>query len=157
MFADIFKNVRNRLKGDFMPVDFEVGDFKQQRYLELSDLSKVQYFNNQYRNATITQDLTALIEFATDNKVEFASKQLRRINYTIRVHLVNKLLSDTSGMIPDEIIESHNSMVTLIRRALDCYRPVDASRRLLFTNLQPFQGEPGWLVTLLIFNSKLTI
>ncbi len=157
MFTDIFKNIRNRLKGDFMPLDFETLDFEQQRYLELNALSAIQYFNNQYRNASITRDLVVFIEFAADNNVEIASKELHRINYTIRIHVVNKLLSDTSGMIPDETIENHNNMVSLIFRSLDNYRPVDDSLRLRFTNLQPFQGEPGWLITLLIFNSKLTI
>lgn len=112
----------------------------------VKELRDVQKFNNQYEGIIHAEPI-AFIEYPDPIEVLPISKQTRRADIDVRIHIASKILSDVDGVIPDKQQLAHELMALKAKNYLDGFLPSADCTQLIFRSWQDVAEYKGWLVT----------
>lgn len=139
MFYPLYKSIKDRLVN------------------QVAALKDVQYFNNQYESSIHAEPI-ALIEFPVPVPVPEISKQTSRAEFTIRIHVISKSVSDVDHSITDAQVKAHDDLTDSVITALKAYVPLysgaAAGTILVLATAQSNQKNAGWLVTMVDFTTR---
>jgi hypothetical protein len=112
-----------------------------------------EWYNVQYEETMINES-GIFVEFPEPLKFAGVSKDLRRAQVKIRLHIYSKALRTTDG-ISDLTVDAHEGIAEDVRDLLDGWKPggIDCNR-LEFTGWQHWHRYRGWMVTFVEFDAK---
>lgn len=122
-----------------------------------SELEGIEWYNVQYEGS-IAKTPRIFIEFPNRLPFDRVSKETKRTDLKIRLHIVTQALAGTDGAIPDSQVADHEDIAYLGLQALDKFKPTKAdiplSSPLQFSGWQHFHKHKGWMVTFVEFDCK---
>ncbi len=119
----------------------------------VSGLKGTQWFNMQYE-ATITQSPVAFVEFPEDNPTDHASKDVTRLPFRVRIHVVTKVIGGQDGQVPDIAIQQNEVLAMSVKDALKNIKLADCTP-LRFVGFKTWQRLNGFMITFIDFTSKI--
>ena len=134
MFYNIFKSIQTALK-------------------TVAGLKATQWFNMQYE-ATIAQSPVAFVEFPEDNPTDHASKDVTRLPFRVRIHVVTKVIAGQDGQVPDIAIQQNETLALAIKTALKTLKPAGCTP-LRFSGLKTWQRMNGFMITFVDFTARI--
>ena len=123
---------------------------------QVSALKDIQWFNEQYDSPALSECL-AFIEFPDMVPVPSISKTTQRESIAVCVHILNKILSDKDGYVPDAQVLTHDAVADSAETALKNYQLTyngsPLGRPLQLTGFLVQHKSKGWLVTKIFFST----
>jgi hypothetical protein len=117
----------------------------------------VEWYNAQYEG-TIANTPRVFIEFPDPLNFEQLSKDARRSELLVRLHVVTQAMAATDGAVPDTQAQAHETTALLVLGAIDGFTPLKTgaklTTRLELTGWQHFHKHKGWMVTFVEFGCK---
>lgn len=112
----------------------------------------VEWYNVQYEE-TMINDEGFFVEFPEKLNIDAISKDARRTDLTVRVHVYSKALRTSDG-IADTVVESHESTANALKELLEGFTPEGCSKPLKLSGWQHWHRWKGWMVTFVEFSTK---
>lgn len=116
-------------------------------------LKGVQWFNMQYES-TIAITPVVFVEFPEDNQADHSSKDVTRLPYRVRVHVVTKVITGADGRIKDDVISTNEQLAMAVKSAITALRPT-GSTPLRFAGWQNWQRQNGFMITFVDFTARI--
>lgn len=141
MFYDIY----SAIKGQIATAD------------EDSTIKGVEWYNAQYEG-TIANTPRVFIEFPDKLPFDQISKEARRTDMLVRLHVVTQAIASADGTVPDSTAQTHETTAMLVMNAIDNFTPekdgAKLTTRLIFNGWQHWHKYKGWMVTFVEFTCK---
>ena len=119
----------------------------------VSGLKATQWFNMQYE-ATIAQSPVAFVEFPEDNPTDHASKDVTRLPFRVRIHVVTKVIAGQDGQVPDIAISQNENLALSVRVTL-WHLKANGCTPLQFAGLKTWQRMNGFMITFVDFTARI--
>lgn len=116
-------------------------------------LKGVQWFNMQYESV-IAITPVAFVEFPELNTPDHASKDITRIPYRVRIHIVSKVIGGQDGSINGTAIKDNETLALAVKTALSAIKPT-GSNALRFAGWQNWQRQNGFMITFVDFTARI--
>jgi len=123
-------------------------------------IKSVEWYNAQYEDGSLIDEVGAFVEFPDDIDFERASKEQRDADLRIRLHVYHKLLADVDNHISDAETDEHEAVALAALNLLDGARLLGANdvaltKPLRFVKYRHWHRYRSWLVTWIEFDCKL--
>lgn len=124
---------------------------------EDSTIKGVEWYNVQYES-TIPNTPRVFVEFPDRLNFDQLSKDARRADMTVRLHVVSQAMAATDGTVPDSQAQAHETTALLVKEAVENFTPektgAKLTTRLQLTGWQHFHKHKGWMVTFVEFGCR---
>lgn len=126
-------------------------------------LKGVEWYNVQYES-TIASTPRIFVEFPEPLAIDAISKDTKRTQVKIRLHVVTQALTGTDGTIPDTVVDAHEEIAIWAKDAINHFTPAPSTglgsvpcKTINFTGWQHWHKYKGWMVTFVEFEAKKTL
>jgi len=117
----------------------------------------IEWYNVQY-DSTIAKTPRIFIEFPEELKFDQVAKDQKRAPLKIQLHIVSQAIAGTDGTINDLIVEEHENVATIVKKALKQFIPTSDGTQLTtalqFYSWKHYHKYKGYMITMLVFNCK---
>jgi len=117
----------------------------------------IEWYNVQYES-TIAKTPRIFVEFPEELKFDQITKDSKRAPIKIQLHIVSQAIAGADGAIADSIVEEHENVAKIAKKALCQFTPtydgVKLTKPLQLYSWKHYHKYKGYMITMLVFTCK---